>query len=99
MALLMFPFVLCLLSGPFVVGGILLYMWHEKRQEQIFEAVMKRRFEAQEYVRKEHAKWERREKKAGRYYALMDDEYQAEWRRLEAEATEKFGVKPFVKVR
>lgn len=35
MGLIAFPFVLCLISGPFVVGGILLYMWRQdlKRRE------------------------------------------------------------------
>lgn len=32
MGLIAFPFILCLLTSPFVIGGVLLYMWHEDRK-------------------------------------------------------------------
>lgn len=32
MGLIAFPFIICLLTSPFVIGGVLLYMWHEDRK-------------------------------------------------------------------
>lgn len=88
MGLLMFPFVVCLLSSPFVVGGVLLYMWHQDRKAKELRGWRNDYKHANVCAMKEALEWQKRN--GGK--SLAFGEGKREYDKIKKRVGEKYGV-------
>lgn len=84
MGLIAFPFILCLLSSPFVVGGIIFYMWRDKKRADRLGELMQKQTEARLWYQK---RFDAHFEKHG---LPMSDRQSKE---LEEEAKKRFGLR------
>lgn len=78
-----FPFILCFISSPFVIGGIIFYMWRDKRRSDKLGELIQRRTEASLWCRKRFDAYFKQ-------HGVPMPDWQFE--DLEEEAKKKFGL-------
>lgn len=94
MGLIAFPFIMCFIASPFVIIGVIAYMWHcdykEKRQRELWN----KEYEASSYVSRRLDDWFHYEIKRGRNHYLPDDEWEKKVDEYMEAAKKKYGVTP-----